>query len=88
MFSEAMELFHNFKDANKVAGEYFIDAVKRGGQAPESKLDLGSHRAVSTDVLHPSWKDPNNKLKYAMGKTLNAYGHIARLPGTFLVASD
>ena len=88
MFSEAMELFYNFKDANKVAGEYFIDSVKRGGVAPESKLDLGSHRAVSTDVLHPSWKDPNNKLKYAMGKTLNAYGHIARLPGTFLVASD
>jgi len=88
MLSEAMELVYNFKEANKVGGEFFIQTLKSGGRASSSKLDLGSNRAVSTDVLHPSWKDPNNKTKYIMGKTLDAYGHFARIPGTFLVASD
>jgi hypothetical protein len=88
MLNEAMEVVYNFKDATKVGGQYFLDTIKSGGKASQSKLDLGNYRAVSTDALDDSWRNPDNKYKYALGKTLNAYGHFARLPGTFLVASD
>lgn len=88
MFNEAMEIMRNVKDMNKVGYQYGKDSVLAGGKAKHSKLDLGGSHAVSTDVLHPSWKNPKHRLKYSMGKMLNAYGHFARLPGTFLVASD
>ena len=81
-FSEVMQMIRSMKTGTRLGFENMTKAIKSGGQAQTTKLDLRKTNAFGKRLL------PEGMQNNFFGKSLEFMGSMYRLPGTALVAED
>ena len=81
-FKQVMQMISSMKTGFRLGVENGYRAVKSGGQAQTTKLDLRKPNAFGKRLLPEDYQDN------FLGKSLEFLGTINRLPGTALVAED